>query len=396
MHRKGILSFLVCLILLATDGANPAKANKQSDGEVCALASKNADQLGYDKLVAAAVVCYRADRVVDGTFFLLVSQIRIHTDTELFIPANEGAKTKLSQFFGYYFYKAGGSGPEKLYRSKAKRKKLFSRLRNWKASTSPGYNPGWDYKGTPSNEDVAEVSERRKYNRLQKVVRYATLIANDEYYETKKRSDELAKKHRGQFVYNSPAYKQSAALSKKLGEITKKLKLPELNLKSQTKFRIDPDADFKSIYRGANGPNTAMSMIIDNGTDIQETFLSTALTDTQIKKITAEVNFEKEVLIIIAIGARQTATGALVVTSLTVRNLGKKPSLSYSIKIGVLEKGCKLPSKKSYPFIVLRKQRPNSQNKSRGRGRSRGNFPDGCKKQVTGTPNNHPENSKLQ
>ena len=49
MHRKGILSFLVCLILLATDGANPAKANKQSDGEVCALASKNADQLGYDK-----------------------------------------------------------------------------------------------------------------------------------------------------------------------------------------------------------------------------------------------------------------------------------------------------------------------------------------------------------
>jgi hypothetical protein len=186
--------------------------------------------------VSGAQLCALAGDIVGGTFLLLTSQIRFHIDSELLFPADDEAGKQRAMRSQYLFYRAGGSGPDALYRDREKTEKLYSLLEGWTAAMPAQYDPGWKYKRLPSIADVVETSQRHKYSRIQKLKWYAALIANDEYYAAKKDLSKLSRKQKNTFIANSPEAKQQAEFMKKMRRIESQLNFSKPDERMPQKF----------------------------------------------------------------------------------------------------------------------------------------------------------------
>lgn len=379
------IPLLILLLAAAPGDAQTASGAAAAARLTCTQATDQADRLNYAGLIAALGTCESEGRVDDALLFLLLSQVRSRTDTELLFPRDEEAKQRMGAIFAFYYYKAGGSGPDAFYRDAEKRERLFERLAAWEATLGEGYDPGWAYKRLPEPEDVRETSRRHAYNRLQKLRHIAALVSDDEYYHISDRLAEHGRRTNNVIVTNSPEAKEFADLRRMQAEITRRLNVPQPELLPD-KVRVDPDPDFRPLHTGANGPAVAGASIAASAADIGKSFLPKALSTAELEAITTSVDFSTEVLVVIAIGKMTNATGSLIVTSLDVANLDDKPSAKIALRVGVTEPDCGFEPTPSYPFIVVAKKRPAPGTVSSGHSWSRGNFADGCKPPVAGAP----------
>lgn len=396
MNRRVSGAFVALWVLLAGMESGHAQSGGQaaaplSEAEVtrfCNLAGENSDQFSYQELILAVQGCERAGRIDDATFFLLLSQIRFQVDSELLFPQTEADKTRKSQFFSYLYYRAGGSGPDHIYRDADRTERLFSRLLAWRAVMPADYDPGWKYKRLPDAAAVAEASERHAFNRVEKLRRYAALIADDEYYAASQALAAFRREHGNTYTAGTPVMEQYQALSRAARLAEKKLDLPEPQFRQPATIPVDPDADFRPVFIGHNGPKAAQSFIAASAADFADAFLAAAMTEAEIRQMTSDIDFSTEVAVVLAVGEKKGATGNLVVTDVVIE--GQRPDYvlsRHSLMVGMIENSCRQPRHASYPFIVVAKKRPADALNSFSSGSSMGHFPDGCQEPVSGQPN---------
>lgn len=222
------------LLLLSVAGVQKSAAEPWNSAlpKSCDEAKARSSELNYVGLINAIGLCGSQGTKADSTFFLLLSQIRFRTDNELLEPVDQTAKSKRAKIKGFLFYRAGGPGPDSIYRTEAQRAALFERLRNWSANIPAGYNPGWEFIELPSRERIVETSLRHRDNRIEKLRWYAALVSDDDYYAAKQQSDALSRRLKGRFVSGTPEFEESRRLSKKLNAIERRLQIPAPELKA--------------------------------------------------------------------------------------------------------------------------------------------------------------------
>jgi len=109
-------------------------------------------------------------------------------------------------------------------------------------------------------------TEQVKY-RLSQLESYAVLISNEEYYAASKEMDEISRKNRSAITVDSPKSKRMAELSSVMSRIADQLE-PHPATEQETSildsYEPDPDADYKQLYVGFNGPETSRAETFDS------------------------------------------------------------------------------------------------------------------------------------
>jgi hypothetical protein len=142
-----------------------------------------------------------------------------------------------------------------------------------------------------------------------------------------------------------------------------------------------PDAIFKQLHIGANGPSSIGASTFESRSDVMDSWVARSLTPKQLGDIFNQVNFEKQILVSLSYGKRINTTGTIHVAD--VRLNSKSEVLTISGRIGVNEEDCKNPHADSYPFALAVASRP--ERVPAYPGYFIQNFPDGCKSVMSGT-----------
>jgi hypothetical protein len=252
----------------------PGKDIRSCDG-----ARTHATQINYRQLLDAAAACDGENRPVDARYFYLLSQIRIAVDSELLYRRGKNG-VKMWEALGVFrAYRGGGDGPDEFYRDGQRAKKLFSDLLAWRAQILPGYSPGWDYKRLPPADFVKEVSDRTVFNRVAELKWATLLLRNDVYYLARKRTDELFRANNGKLSPNTPASAEFKILRAKKAAVRQKLRASRPIFRSPKQIYVDPDADFRPLFVGKNGPKTGRSGRLPDTNYIQARLLDRGCTE---------------------------------------------------------------------------------------------------------------------
>lgn len=373
---------ITCTLILPASLLGPelgvAANNSNEDVRRCELAQNHLSILNFETLLASANSCERIGDEESATYFLLLSQLRFQLDVELLFPVNDTAKAERSKRHSQLRLRAAGSGPDTIYRIDKLRIRLFERISKTNLLIRPGYNPGWDYKRLPDEDDTQETFDRHRHNKLQKLRYLSKLLSNDEYYFVKRKFVELNRS------FNVKDWRDSQAVLSELNRLETRMNLPAPTLREPNKIRVDPDADFQQIYVGFNGPSNPETKVFTGPEEFKKaTWIPKALSGDQISEILSKVAFKNQVLIAIALGSHSRGTGNVIVTDLTMNSRNR--IVSYKAFIGRISNDCRYSSATSYPFVIATKFRSAT---SIYGSKLQSNFSDGCKPPVTGTPSN--------
>jgi hypothetical protein len=374
----GTTATAVTLVLISIGaGGRAADAPAQCDAVV-----DRATQLNASQLFEGSALCVNEKRSFDATFLQIAGQIRAMTDMESLIPKKDEDKLKGASLYGQLFYVNGGAGDREVYRDPAITQKLLERIDAWMPGFPTDYDPGWQYKKRPSETAYSESVKYTKADRVAQLRWYATLVRNDEYYAAESEVAEIQKRNPRGIVAGSADYERMQQLSASMNKIVASVGKPDLPPQRPFKFEPDPDASFKQLFVGFNGPAIPGVTLIQNRPEAARSWLGSSLSEADFKAILAQINFDSQVLIAFAIGKRTGATGQVYVTDASYNTL--LSAFSIQAAIGVDVEDCKFGTVESYPYAVVVAARPPVVPKYPGYGVS--NFGDGCKPPRAGRP----------
>jgi hypothetical protein len=340
-------------------------------------------------LIEAAGSCFREDKQLEGTFLLLAGQIRSSADLALLRPVDDADERATGELYGLLYFKAGGAGPDQLYRDSSMTRTLFGQLDEWSPSFFDGYNPGWKYKKSSRTDLYEETLRNSKAGRLAQLRHYVSLINDDVYYAASRELAEIQKRNPTGIVTNTPDGERMKQLYEVMQQASRSIRspsVPKFEGSQRHLFEPDLDASFKQLIVGFNGPDSPGGEIFERESDARTSWLSEALPNNQLEKVLSQVDFARQILVIFTIGQRETATGTVLIRD--IRYDASTQSLSVSGGVGVNERECGYGHAKSYPFAVAVAMRPAQVPKFPGYSLS--NFGDGCKPPKTGNLTHHP------
>ncbi len=382
--RRPLAAFAVagpCFWLPAVAAETPA--GEESAPLACAEAMDRSTVLNGRTLIAAAASCFRDARHVEGNFLLVAGQVRSMTDMSLLTPAGDADEIAAAELYGLIFFQAGGTGYDEVYRDPLLRQQLFDGLDAWSPALFDGYDPGWRYRSGPAASLYDEMAAYMKATRLAQVRHYAELIQDDAYYAARREFGELQARNPGGLVAGSPDADRADALMSIMREISAAVPKQTVDLKPPDipPPEPDPDAGFEQLWVGFDGPESTGVAVFENEAGVLSSWLPDAIGGVELADILARVDFETQILVALAIGERETATGAV---HMNVSYNAIHESLTVSARVGVNEEGCDFPYSKSYPFALAVVARPPLVPDHPGYGLS--NFGDGCKPPISGRP----------
>lgn len=363
------------LILGTTAGASDSEA--RCSDSVGRMAQLNATQL-FD----AARTCGAEKRPFEATLLMIEGQIRAMADMDLLAPKTDQDQLQAAKLYGTLFYVAGGAGDRDLYRDSAKTTQLFQQIDLWVPAFPTDYDPGWQHKKRPTEAAYDESINYAKSYRVAQLRGYAALERNDQYYAAETELFEIQMRNPKGIVTGSSDGARAQELSQVMSSIGAGIKQPALPKPRPFVFTPDPDADFKQVLVGFNGPKGPGVTVIRSAADAAGSWLSSALSPDDLKKLLAEVRFDSQIVVAFAAGKAETATGQMFITDVSYNAL--IDSFSVAARIGVNEEDCHFGRTESYPFaVVIAKRPPKIPN---GSGYDVGNFGDGCKQPKSGVP----------
>jgi hypothetical protein len=296
-------------------------------------------------------------------------------DMELLPAQSDADKLAAAQLYGRIFYQTGGAGDPEIYRDPRLTQKLFDRIEDW-IPTLPGvYDPGWHYAKRPSESKYAESIQYQKAYRLAQLRWYASLVRNDQYYSAEKELTEIQRRNPHAIAQGSTAGTRSQELSQAMNRVVASVGQPQLPKPRPFEYTPDPDATYKQLLAGFNGPQNPSLTIIQNEADARASCLKSVMSPEEFKSVLSQTSFDSQVLVAFAMGERDTASERVYVTDISYNAL--LDSFSAQGYVGVNEPDCAQPRAKSHPYAVAIAKRPPKP--AGGSGYDVGNFGDGCK-----------------
>jgi hypothetical protein len=341
----------------------------------CLSALERSAQTSAPQIFDAVSPCMGEKRSFEATLLLVQGQIRAMTDMELLPAQSDADKLAAAQLYGRIFYQTGGAGDPEIYRNPPLTQKLFDRIEGW-LPTLPGvYDPGWHYAKRPSESQYAESIQYQKEYRLAQLRWYASLVRNDQYYLAEKELTEIQRRNLRGIVQGSTDGIRSQELSQAMNRVVASVGQPQLPKPRPFVYTPDPDAPYKQLFAGFNGPQNPSLTVIRNEAEARASWLNSAMSPEEFKSVLSQTSFDSQVLVAFAMGERDTATGRVYVTDVSYNAL--LDSFSAQGYVGVNEPDCTQPRAKSHPYAVAIAKRPPKP--AGGSGYDVGNFADGCK-----------------
>jgi hypothetical protein len=357
--------FALMILITACAGATSDSPLNKVTG--CSRGMEQSTKLNGAALFDAAGGCAVEGMSFEATFLLIAGQIRSMADLSVLRPAGDADEITMGKLYGRIFYRTGGAGPDSIYRDPIQTKQLFDRIEKWVPKLFDGYNPGWRYKALGKNSPAyAETVSELKAHRVAQLQSYARLISNDDYYKTKQRLDEILRRNRGVTYSGTADARQVDELTKEMARIERTLALPPSKPTPSKPFRFepDPDANYKHLHTGFNGPARPELVQLRSAKEARESWIAKALGVKELDSLLSQVDFRTQLLITLAIGKRTTATGSLFITNVSFNAI--RESLHVAARIGVNEKDCDFPPAVSYPFALVIAKRPGKEIDSQG------------------------------
>ena len=332
-------------------------------------------ELNAQALFRGAEPCMAEKRSFDATLLQIEGQIRAIVDLASLTPKTDEDKMLGAKLYGQIFYATGGAGDREIYRDRELTQKLFDQIEAWTPILGADYDPGWQYRRSPGLSEYNKSIKYQKSVRLAQLHWYASLERNDDYYSAEGELGEIQKRNSRGIVKGTGDYERVQQLLAAMRRVSDKAGKPDLPPEPPFSFVPDPDADFKQLYVGFDGPEHPGVTVFDNRRDATGSWLSSAMEPTELASVLARVNFDSQILVALAVGERISATGRVFVTEASYDSL--LHSLMVNGAVGVNADDCKIGHVRSFPFAVVVAKRPPVIPKSSGYGLS--NFGDGCK-----------------
>lgn len=152
----------------------------------------NGPQLFY-----AAIVEANLENQIESLKYLISGQIRSTTDMSLFKPIGEPDEKLMAELYGMIFYQFGGAGGNEIYQDEAVYPKVLENIRSYNPAIGKSYNPGWNYKGSPTEEVYSDAISESKARRLKQLTDLVSLLKNEEYVALSEELKKLQKEPNG-------------------------------------------------------------------------------------------------------------------------------------------------------------------------------------------------------
>jgi len=319
----------------------------------CNDAINNAAELNAYDLWNGAGDCSKSNLKRETNFLLIAGQIRAMSDMGVLEPVSDEEGVKVGDLYGVLYYKSGGSGFDEIYRDAIEFGQLFRDLENWTAKLHNKYNPGWEYKANIEPTYYDQMTICQKKLRISKLKWYSNLVQNDEYYELSTQLSKLQAENPGAFQDGTHAYKQYQRVSSKINSVSSKISKPKVNPKECDfikPFTPDPNAGFKQIYKGYNGPNNSRANVFKSHAEIRGSWVGKAIKKSDLDSLLAKIDFNKKIVVSLSFGKRKTATGTIHISDVKFNTVYK--SLSVAGLVGVVEQSCTKSQIDSFPFAL--------------------------------------------
>jgi hypothetical protein len=180
--------------------------------------------------------------------------------------------------------------------------------------------------------------------------------ANDDHYSAEGELGEIQKRNPRGIVKGTGDYERVQQLLAAMRRVSDKAGKPDLPPEPLFSFVPDPDADFKQLYVGFDGPEHPSVTIFDNRQDATSSWLSSAMEPSDLVSALAQVNFDSQILVALAAGERASATAKVFVTDASYNSL--LHSFMVDGAVGVNADDCTIGHVRSFPFAVAVAKRP--------------------------------------
>jgi hypothetical protein len=253
-----------------------------------------AARLNAQQLFAAVGSCAAEKQAFELSLLIVEGQVRAMTDMELLAPKTEADKLLVGNLYGQNFYVTGGVGDRELYRDPVKAQNLFDRIESWVPELPSDYDPGWHYRRRPSETAYSDSIKYLKSVRLAQLRNYAMLVRDSEYYAAESELEDLKKRNPKGIVTGSNDGNRSAELFQIMNRVIERIGRPEMPPERPFVFTPDPDADFKQVFVGFNGPEHGGATLIQSRSEATASWLSSSLSVHDLDRILLQVNFDSK------------------------------------------------------------------------------------------------------
>lgn len=366
--------FLAFALALSTPPVDPQSAVS------CDFAVSDFVGANTLELAIGIKACEEEGRVDDAAFIALLARIRAVADLALMPPED---MSELVKSEGAQIIFAGGNDyvDEELARDPKRFAALLERARASDLSIDASYDPGWVVDDSNKRSLYAGVIDGLRADRLALETYIATLVRDDVYFEAyRERMDIIANISEG-----------ATQLPDRLGELATIMQGRMAVLgdpPTQTAvtwrevYKPSLDAPFDVLHRGFNGPEKGEALMFRSPAELIQSWVGRALSREELAGILSRIDFDQEVLGVMAIGEMQNATANFFVTEF---GPDENDAHSIAVRVGVAgdEAQCGFERSRSYPFILVK---ASSQADGGLTAISRANYPDQCAPAQTGVP----------
>lgn len=381
-----MLSVIVLTTLSAHAGAAQAAEERYSSEPqltLCDQALLSASELSAMALFSGADKCAVEERPADVNMLLLAGQVRATADMTIFPPADERAEQSMVTLYSALYFQYGGMGFTDVYRDPGAVDEIAGRVRDLGLALDENYDPGWSYRQTIKISVYQEVLENALNQRLWQVRNLALRFQDDAYYALHMEQTALQREN-PVFEAGSPASTRSAEIMTEMREISGRIRdLPPPE--DTTPYAIlnaqEPELARRQIASGVNGPARSGTYLFLTAAELRGSWVSDALSDDELERIVAEVDFETQVVVGISTGEQSNASGEVLISDLRHREL--QNSYTIAVRVGVVPPECNELPASSYPFALGTVEAHPQASVS---GYSRSNFPAECGPIRSGKP----------
>ncbi len=373
-----MLSMQACVATADSKLSAPSSSTKISatGKNACAIAMQSVGTSNYATLRQGSQACNEAGDLVAKNFLILASRIRFRTDSELLLAKSNRDEKKRSKIENVLYVTAYTYGSTVAYREPRNVAVMLSRLATWKPTVYHGYNPGWNYTRLPQEIDFNETYARHRANLVARLNYFIALVGNDEFFKNFLQIEEIQASHVKRGGLSTEKFKVRIDVNRKMTGIIDRLSLEKPKYNLPPKARINPDANFRQIFAGVNGPKKRGYKMFFARQEAQVSWLGYTLKRAELANLLRKVDFDTQFLIAVSAGQVKRGTGSAILTDLS---LGKKRyQPSYTLGIGVMPPNCSAPTALLFPFAVAVAPLPNKNTKRVYRGKREFGFYDGC------------------
>lgn len=134
---------------------------------------------------------------------------------------------------------------------------------------------------------------------------------------------------------------------------------------------------FRQVHVGLAGPAIPRVDFLLTSAAVEQSWVKSALNETEWRALLSSIDFDRQMLVAVAIGEREAASGTVKIAGIYNYTGVESRPLNVNVKVGVLREGCKDRHKVSAPFTLVVVPKAAYSGKTNGYGEF--NFDDGCR-----------------